>query len=500
MLTPSFSYTPPEMTAEQKARLERYLARQKGHGPAEPSALPGLMQRPQRATNPPAPGSLAEPQGLELDEEAASAGAPPAVPGTFRILNNRALAPTFSSSDVNEPSHANAGRYVWYVGNWYAARSTNKGATWTYVNPAADFQDFCCDQDVIYDSGRNILLWYRQGIASSDGTNNIRLGVSRNGGASWIQYNITFSNYANLPAGWFDYPHLALSNNYLYITSNYFNPSNTFQRMILTRIPLDQLLAGGAIGWTWWSTTSGWAWTPVQGARNVMYVGDHLSNTSFRICSQPEANTALNCSSVAVPAWTWTPRGTASCIAPNGLNPCARLDHRINAGYLKEDESANRHELGFFWTVAQGAGFPFPYVNALAVDASTLAPLPGARARPLIWTTSAAWVYAGAAPNARGALGIATWLIGGGVYPQLYVGIDDDYNGFPPGWQVAFVAASNGVVGNRWGDYVRVRMHSPDGNTWSASGHVTVNGTQQPRYVNFGRERDMNGYLRFRLQ
>ena len=105
-----------------------------------------------------------------------------------------------------------------------------------------------------------------------------------------------------------------------------------------------------------------------------MYIGDHTSQTLFNICDQPESNSTLNCRDVAVPAWAATGRGSAVCTTPNGLNPCARLDQRVNVGWLKEDEGAtNRHVLGFFWTVAQGNGFTYPYVNATCTANTFLA-------------------------------------------------------------------------------------------------------------------------------
>lgn len=101
-------------------------------------------------------------------------------------------------------------------------------------------------------------------------------------------------------------------------------------------------------------------------------------------------------------------------------------------------------------------------------------------------------------PNKRGALGISTWFIGGGSYPTLYAGIDDDYNGQPPGWEIAYVAGSDSVNNSRWGDYTRVRSFSPTVGVWSVSGHTTNAGIQVPRYANFGRDRDIESWRRFR--
>jgi hypothetical protein len=492
----SESDTPPAATDAQRAQQQFYLSRPHGSG-SIPDAAQGAVAGPdgRGATRVGKPPALF---GLDRTDLPDVANPPPQVPGTFTVFRNVGLAPTTGSSEVNEPAHGNSGNNVFYVGNWYAARSGSQGTNWTYINPYADFPDFCCDQDVVYDPGRDLMLWYRQGVVLSGGNNNYKLGVSLDGGKNWAQYTITYTNYSGLPLGWFDYPQIAVSNNFLYITSNYFNPNFTFQRMMVTRISLDELRAQGGIGFTWWSRTTGYTWAPIQGAREVMYLGDHTSTTLFNICDQPESNTLLSCRDVAVPAWTSTPRGAAVCITPNGQNPCARLDQRVNVGYLKRNGAGTGQELGFFWSVAQGGGFAFPYVNAVAVDPATFAVLPGLPGRPFIWNGSIAFMYAGTAPNWRGHLGISTWGAGGGNYPTLYAGIDDDYNGPPPGWELGFISASNNVLSSNWGDYTRVRAHSPVANVWTLSGYVTNGSVQSPRYAVFGRERDTDGYNRFR--
>jgi hypothetical protein len=74
----------------------------------------------------------------------------------FKIGRNSTLSPRTENLDNNEPSVANSGKYVFYTGNKYAARSTDGGATWRYLDPKSDFDKFCCDQDVIYDKSRDL--------------------------------------------------------------------------------------------------------------------------------------------------------------------------------------------------------------------------------------------------------------------------------------------------------------------------------------------------------
>lgn len=484
LLVPVVTHEAVSPTPAQLAASAAWLARGRGHGPA------GIGQSVIKG--PSGPATTAESAAVLL------------APEDFSIFKSVALAPRagrlgLSQSTINEPSTANSGKNLFYTGNWYAARSRDGGDTWSYVSPYADMPDFCCDQDVVYDKGRDIMLWYRQGTGMP---NRYLLSSSNDGGASWCTYSINNSNYGG-PFGandWFDYPHLAVSNDYLYITSNMFdaaNPAN-FQRMILTKIPLDPLVTCSGFAFSWWSRATGYTWTPIQGATDVMYLGDHTDTDTFNICWNVESSGSLSCADRDIPAWTSTGKGSATCPVPDGNDPCQRLDQRINAGWLKEDEDQNHHHLGFFWTVKQGGSFPYPYVNAVVFDAQTLTHL----SSPIIWNPDYAWFYAGAAPNARGDLGIATYLAGGGNYVQLHVGIDDDINGAPPGWEVRLLRASNdGPDADNWGDYLRVRPHSPDGVTWIVGGHTLQGGgggaSVEPRYASFGRERDRRGFNRF---
>jgi hypothetical protein len=399
-------------------------------------------------------------------------------PGDFEFWRKTTLAPTTGSSDINEPSLAVGGKYVFYTGNWYAARSTNGGSSWTYVDPYADMTDFCCDQDTIYDKSRDIFIWYRQGIKNASNVNRFRLGVSTNGGATWCFWNWYPTNFnSSWTNQWWDYPHLALSNDYLYFTSNMF--ASSYTRSVLGRASLDTLRSCGSLSFTYWTTTGG-TWTPVQGARETMYLGRTSTSSTFSVWAQPESSTTLSGYNRTIPSWT---TGGMICTLPNGNNPCARSDNRVQSGWVA------KNVIGFFWNVAAGSGFSYPYVNAATFSTSSISYI----GRPYIWSGSYAWHYAAAYPNERGDLAIATFLMGGGYYPRVYVGIDDDFNGAPPGWEVAYDSGSTtGPGSNTWGDYLRVRPHAPGSLGWVSSGYIsTTGGISQPRFSIFGRERDL---------
>ncbi|MDQ2982686.1 MAG: hypothetical protein M3R70_01995 [Actinomycetota bacterium] len=412
---------------------------------------------------------------------------------------------------MNEPSHATAGRNVFYSGNWYAARSVNTGVNWTYIDPAADMADFCCDQDVVYDRGRNLHLWYRQGIYNAApapaGQNRIKLSASTNNGATFCTYTWTptalNASYTNQ---WFDYPHLAVSNNFLYITTNMFDGATNpnFLRMVVQKLPLSTLASCSAISHPYWLSTSGWSWAPVQGATDTMYLGDHITTSTFRIYSQSEVSNTISFVDRAIPAWTAT-NHNAVCTIPNGRNPCARMDQRITTGWV--GNSGAYRGIGFAWNVRAGGTFARPYINAAVFRDFDKAYL----GRPAIYSPSSAFAYLSAAPNARGDLGASLIVVTNGQYPRAFVAMDDDYT-VGNSWSLALGASSStwlsnacgtGPCGDKMGDYTRTRAFYPVQTIWTSSNYVGVAGTTpgsvvyKPVYFVFGRGRDANSWIRF---
>ena len=459
-----------------------------------------------RDDGPPVSASNLAPSGAETSGTPITFGPPS--PNPFKIYKNSVLTPTNGSRDNNEPSVANQGDNVFYTGNQYAARSTDGGSTWLYVNPYTDFPNFCCDQDVIYDESRNLLFWFRLGAMSPSYRSEFRLGVSSDGGKSFCFWNwrpIDFNLTIDL--GW-DFPHLALSDNYIYFTINSYRPEpySGGYTSVLARAPLDSFKSCGYSTWTYWiqdrtkfgcyqgsdKIVSPPVWTPVQGAKTTMYVGQTTTDDCFTVWRQDESNSDLQPYRIKVPRWTLSqtgPSGTSTnltCPLPGGGDPCQNLSHRVIAGWIA------RGKVGFFWNAAAGGGFPYPYVNAATFNAHTLA----YESRPYIWNRNYAWAWAAAYPNERGDLGIATWRMGGALNPELYVGIDDQINGDPPAWEVKAVASSTtGSQSNNWGHYLRVRSHTPNDKAWIVSGFVSVQkgpvkGVSEPHFAIFGRAND----------
>jgi hypothetical protein len=490
--TPTQLAEPPQFSAAQLALMEQALARiNKAPGRGVQSAI---------ADGPPvdsetAPGAAPGPARVTGN------GVTPAAPGTLSVFLSSFLSPTTGKSSVNEPSLANLGGYVFYTGNWYAARSSVGGSglgiappDWTYINPYAGFSDFCCDQDVIADRGRHIFLWYRQGnFSAATGQSRFALGISHDG--------VSFCTYFIRPVDvngawtnqWFDYPQLAVTNNFLYITTSMFSGAGGFLRQVILKWPLDALSNCAGFNYSYWDgNLSGWA-GPAQGATTTEYWGDSLgTSNSMRVFWQPENSGTLSWVDRAITAFTFE-NGDGSCPGPDGGNWCSRSDSRIKAGWVRQPEYSGVGEVGFMWNAKQGGNFPVPYVEAATFRQDTLDYV----SRPLIWSSNFTWHYPFASPNARGDLGVT---VNGGstsTYVSTLFAIDDDYNGTPPGWENVYLRV--GAAGaTAWGDYNRNRPHQPAGLTWVSAGHTNQGGATgiQPGLFNVGRERDLIAWVK----
>jgi hypothetical protein len=85
------------------------------------------------------------------------------------------------------------------------------------------------------------------------------------------------------------------------------------------------------------------------------------------------------------------------------------------------------------------------------------------------------------------------------------VGIDDDYNGTPPPWEMYLASSSTDAPDDDfWGDYLRVCPFHPSMLNFIGSGYrVTCGGSSGcawPSGVVFGRERDQGSWERWHLK
>jgi hypothetical protein len=404
-------------------------------------------------------------------------------PNDLMIFKNTALpvaATSGQTSTVGEPSLANDGTQIYYSGNWYAARSLNNAATWTYVNPFTTFPSadggFCCDQTLIYDPTRDLTIWLLQYLRAAN-TNTLRIAIKKGVGGGNLTYFYDIKPGGVNPAWsqeWFDYNSAAISNNFVYITTNSFS-GNTWKRAVVFRISLDMLAAGGPLQYTHFMTTAAGSLRCTQGAREIMYFGSHISMASMRVWTWPESAASPASNDIAVASWT---EGNYSAPGPDNRNWMSRTDGRVTGAFL------SRGLIGFLWTANTQAGRPKPYVRVVRVNAVTKALVD----QPDIWNASWAYAYPDAAVSDSGDVGITLFRGGGPIFPTHQVGIWHNANN---AWQISDTkAGTSGPQDTKWGDYLTCRRHAPDGFTFIASGYTLQGGAQQsniePRYVHFG--------------
>jgi hypothetical protein len=498
-ITLEYSEKLPSIDPETRSRLEKELVRMPRRRPA-PKAYRAVRPVP------PPKGSAINPENLgpllPLNVQRAKQSFLPMAGPAFApsdmvfFLGSNVLpkavaaSQSIASSNINEPTVAQSGKTVLVAGNWYLARSADGGLTWSYASPSDGMPDFCCDQDVIYDRGRNLFLWYRQGRDSpSTNGNRVILAASTDEGQTWCQYELapSFLNPAWTSNADFDYPQLSLTNNNVYLMTG-MRGEGTPPNVVL-RFSLDAM--AGCSGMTvvfWLSNFSVFAGA-VEGATTTMYFGDHQGLAdSFRIYQQRESETGISWKDVSIPAWQLEegaacPLNAAQncCPSPDGTNWCLKSDSTIRAGW------AANGAVGFMWDAKQGGPFPFPYVEGAIFDTRTFAYM----RRAMLWSDTGALHYPHAGVNARGDVAVSLFYSSNKAAATPHLAVMDDYSATSPGsWQVyRLFNGSQGSLG--WGDYIRTRAFEPSQLGWVTSVYTIQQGAAEPLFYIVGRGRDI---------
>lgn len=460
-------------------------------------------------------------------------------PGDFIAYRNTALAaaPVVSGATLNnfipiEPSAANNGRVVFYTTNSYNAISGDGGQTFNYINPFDYFPadgtndpidgGFGGDQYVLFERTRGLMFWLLQ-YGNNGTTNRQRLCISRsqndiiNGACpnffdfSPVDFNIP------TPAGaggtWLDFPDMAVSDGFLYLSSNVFCtsgcPGSQSIGAVAWRIPLAQLAQNGGIDFNFYYEPVLQTFRFAQGAHGTMYWGSHVTTALLRIYSWADnsgniilddvSHAAYNLPTPCVPPNTPPACGIYVANSPDGTNFAARADSRIQAAWVAGGV------IGFMWHASQGGAFPFPHVQVLRFNEGSRTLL----SQGQIFSNTNAYMYPSVQVNARGHLGGTMSWGGGAFFPNSLAWIADDLNGntITPLENLTFAVGSAGPnetnfggIYNRWGDYQATRMHSVYENTWIGTSFVIQapppppappsGNIREPRFVWFGRERD----------
>jgi hypothetical protein len=481
--------SPVVPTPEQLQAREEALQRTNRDGPALPVG-PTVRQSPALPATEP-PGAAQAPITLwPRTQNSPSPPATPPAPGTMTnfLVHDQAPFSGQSKSYINEPSAGNAGSVVFISSNWDASFSTDGGNTFSFVNPYTLFPSvdggFCCDQSVLYHPGTDTMIWQIQYIYSATTQKNTyRVAFARASSVAtsgWCYYDFTPQNFGQPAGANFDYPDMAVTNNFVYLQSRVFPASGNALGTAIWRIPLAQASQCQTINYSYSVFTDAFTFSLAQGATTTMYWFRHLSTTQERLFNWPESPNTISWNDINVTTWYNSAR---SCPAPDGQNWCGRN----NGDTIGRTSWVAGGVIGSMWSSSQGGGRNFPYVKAIRINESAKTLID----EPDLWSNSTAWIFPAVNINSRGALAGVVFFGGNGAYPTMSTLIWDDVTSAPPPpWEVYFIVASSKGE-PAWGDYYSTRRHAVATNTWVGTGeYIDTSGTAHTYYLWFGRFRD----------
>lgn len=381
---------------------------------------------------------------------------------------------------------------VMLSGNWYCDVSNNGGATWKRLDPTTIFPEtlgggFCCDQIVIYVPGIDRFVWFLQYGADAGGQGAFRIATAS---SSSVKGDPTAWTYWDFVAGDFgyatsdmDYPDLAFSSTYLYVSTDVFSAGG---RLVL-RIPLKELSTGGTINYGYTDAAkskTAWGAHLVQQTRSqAVWVG-HRDNTTLEVFTMPDGGNTYSSFTVKVATW---PNGSHSSTGPDGNDWLTKLKDFPNFAVTGGVERSNGHVV-IAWSASRGkgasGGFNFPNTHGRVVELDV-----GAHSvvsEMQIWNPDYAFAYPALAANAKDEIGVILGWGGASNHANCAMGIIGDF-------VVWFQNGSTRTV-KRYGDYLTTRPHERNRGRFGGYGYyvTSVSGdpnscTYHPIYVRYGR-------------
>ncbi len=412
------------------------------------------------------------------------------------LLNTELTQPgqNHVAGNVGEPSVSINGSIVFYTGNWYAAVSIDGGKTFKFIDPNDMAQPsdppnvvFCCDQVVNYIPSIDTFVWLLQ-YGPSPGDNIQRIAFAKTAdvqAGKWKTFDVT-TEALGVPGFFMDFPDLATSANFLYMTTNCFGPDQQTVGSAVVRIPFSSIAAGAPTAEKFVSMDL-FAFRVAQNCRDVAYFAAHRDTSTLAVFSWPENQPTPTSQDVANARWI----GTNGYISrtPDGRRWLDRADPRITGATLAGDE------LWFAWGVdADSNHRPKPFVQMARINSKDMSLIEDVN----LFDMESAICYAGLATNAKGEIGVS-YMIGGAVFPSHVVGIltQDEASRRSLTVGVGERSPMPDPQGHfEWGDFLTARPVFPDCKLFAAAGY-TMKGTQDsdnqdatPRLVIFGRAGD----------
>jgi hypothetical protein len=437
------------------------------------------------------------------------------------IVNN---IPKEKLGSINEPSVASKGDLIFYVGNYYAARSTDGGQTWEFLDPYYDFGNmqnpqihkFCCDQRVIYDEKNDIFIWYRQGEIPQDlyktinsTTNKITLGIS-NDTYSWYMYDIypteilknDLKKYYQL-----DFPEISLGNKFLYITSNLVykpvdsskgntNFGNSDSEIpyyaVIFRIPLDQLNNNNFTSYEYMFIFYRHVFTPIQDPSDTLYWATFYENKML-VYSWSEKDNEFFENVVNVAPYYKIDSNGKQCDSKEFAFWCIDMESIITAGWK------GNNTIGFLWNalypiVKDNRTIYNTYIDGAIFELNEDGSVNSeSYKRTYIMSPNYSWLMGSTSPNNNGEIGIVSFY---GNNDDIPIGVAFGKLINSTKWDMISLINSTsklpiffencnqsprfqkGCTSYLIGDFLTIRANSENDNHWDIAAYV-FNGTRE---------------------
>jgi hypothetical protein len=430
------------------------------------------------------------------------------LPEDFSFIINDQLnsSEAVSTSNVMEPVAMGVQmKRVFMTGNWFAARSQDHGRNWTHVDPYTVFDpetgyEFCCDQEIFFDTVHNIYYWSMLYVNSGVTGGYWRLAVSKNLN-TWTLYDFSKEADGDDDTTIPDFPHMAVTHNFLYVTWNEY-AGGSFDHVNLMRIHTAEFLL---LSGTWYQEIALSDIFTLKVAHNnqhhsTMYAAtNHITGADpfnqVRVYAWEEWSNTITYQDITVAGWNYTTPYTCTC--QDGYNVCGRLDDRVLGVIAMRNDNFPEDcadQLWISWTSNSHGSYTYPYTYIVKLCIHGDGALSDWDVAGYMhqWNASTAIIYAAMYPNPRGDVYmVADWAGGTGNYTSFDALIIDEYNGYtgPYTWEIA--ATGDACPSDeKWGDYNYVEDFFRNSLNAVASGHVILSGRSTPVYIRFCRERD----------
>jgi hypothetical protein len=425
-------------------------------------------------------------------------------PTAFDVLRHSNIpascAGSCAQSTVNEPDTAAAGADILQTSNWDIADSTNGGKTWVYQNPYSLSSGFCCDQTVLFQPNRN--RFFYEGLNSGG----FVIGeAAAKSPSTWCTYQFTPASFGG-GGTILDYPKIAYSNNFLYVTWNLYN-GNPWVNSGLARLPLDQLDSCSTVNYNYLTRNDTFTFGltgPTSSLDTFYWVSNWYtssagtSGSDLRIFYWPENSGTYFFVDRAINAYNFS---IAACGSPDGTitNWCSRDDPRWETPWISRAEYRAQANSAFAGDsvlgVAISAGpssfdtndyvvYEYFKLNALTYIGNDQT-----------YNTTLAFTYAGCGVNEQGYTGCIESYGGGSSddHPATFLLLQDNISPTQP-WGFDFVSAGAGNA-TAWGDYMVAQPYQPEIGAFIGTGWVVNSGgAVVPTVYVWGRGNDSNGY------